>query len=95
MSNQETLMDDTAREEAIRRIVVERDFLYSILTRIVAETHLLQDEGSATSPMPLKQRIYMFTVNAEDHHKIQDLLMRHTLGRMPTMTPLPPKAPVD
>lgn len=80
------------REEAIRRIVVERDELFALLTRICRETVCLQAPSKATNNEPSKQRIYCFAADPDIHGKIQSLCLHEALGMLPVPTPLPPNA---
>jgi hypothetical protein len=83
------------REEAIRRIVVERDELFALLTRICRETVCLQAPSNATNNEPSKQRIYCFAADPYIHGKIQSLCLHDALRMLPVPTPLPPNAQAD
>lgn len=79
----------SAREEAITKIVAERDFLYDLLLRLAKATVCLQGPHVSTTTVPSRQPIYCFAVTDDDHRRIQDFLLHHALGRAPTPTALP------
>jgi hypothetical protein len=79
------------REDAIRRIVIERDELFALLTRIVRETVCIQAPSNATNNEPIKQHIYSFAADPDIHGKLQSLSLHDALNMLPTPTPLPDK----
>lgn len=78
------------REEAIRKIVSERDDLYAILVRISRETTCLQAPSQGTNVLPIKQHIYCFTTDEETHGRIKSLSLLDALRMLPFPTSLPP-----
>ena len=78
------------REEAIRRIVEERDHLFALLSRIVRETVCLQARSMETNLDGPRQGIFYFFADPSIDGQLKDLSLRDALHRMPTPTPLPP-----
>jgi hypothetical protein len=77
------------REEAIRRIISERDWLFDLLTRISRETVCLQAPNNFTNNEPIKQYIYCFAADPDIHGHIQSLCLHDAFNKLPIPTKLP------
>jgi hypothetical protein len=78
------------REEAIKRIVAERDYVYGLLGRMLESMTTLQRPPTSTSTQPHCPYSFAFSTNDEDGRRLEDLMLHYALRRMPTPTPLPP-----
>jgi hypothetical protein len=83
------------REEAIRRVVAERDMLFALLVRISKETVCIQRPSISTTNMPKAQTIYCFAADPDIHGRIQDICIRDALNMLPTPTQIPEQQSAD